>query len=753
MAAAPPLAEVRVVTWTRSLGGRFAGFLLTSLGADVVAVEDPAVARATPGDHVLARDVRSVGVARATAGDGALWRRLAAGADAVVVDEAAPAVADDGERVVCRVAAWGREAPHVDLPGDEALIAAATGVHALQWSWAKRPVWLVTPVVGYMTGLLAAFGTTAALLARRRGAPGQAVDVSGVGAAFALNSGTYVTALGGGFEGSLTRHGDPRGVYPTYCLYQTADGWLFVGALTQTFWVKLMVALGRHDLLAEPRLQANPLAFGVPEIRDFVRGELDPVFRARPTAAWIETLRAADVPCGPVQTRAAYLADPEAEALGLVAHVDDPILGPTRQPPAVAAFSDTPARRPGAAPRPDADGAALAEEPRRRRAAPAAGGGGAAGCLAGIRVLDLTSYIAGPVCPMLLADLGADVVKVESAEGDPFRTAAFGFLGWNRGKRSLVLDLKRAEGRDVLLDLARAADVVVDNFRAGVMERLGLGWDALHEANPRLVHTSITGFGPESTLPGFDPIFQARSGLMAAQGGADAPVFHLIAYNDYCAGALAALATVAALVARERTGRGQQVDVSLFRTAFVVQAAEMIAYPGCPPAATGGRDHLGPGAARRLYACADGWVCVAAGDAAAASALGAFAGARIGADDPPDGRAAAAVERRLAALPRAEALAALAAAGVPATACASLEDLFADPALRASGAFVEQDHPSLGRVLLPGPFVRFGATPAPPPRPAPRLGADGAAVLGEIGYSAERIAALVAAGVVGASAG
>src|SRR5439155_8468610 len=198
---------------------------------------------------------------------------------------------------------------------------------------------------------------------------------------------------------------------------------------------------------------------------------------------------------------------------------------------------------------------------------------------------------------------------------------AFGFVGWNRGKRSLVLDLKRPEGRDVFLDLARGADAVIDNFRAGVMERLGIGWDRLQAANPRLVHTSITGFGssgPLAALPGFDPVFQARSGLVAAQGGADEPVLHVIAYNDYCAGALGALATVAALLARERTGRGQRVDVSLFRTAFVAQAAEMIDYRGRPAFPAGGRDYLGPAAARRLYACRDGWLCVAAQDAAQA---------------------------------------------------------------------------------------------------------------------------------------
>src|SRR5204863_9232787 len=142
-----------------------------------------------------------------------------------------------------------------------------------------------------------------------------------------------------------------------------------------------------------------------------------------------------------------------------------------------------------------------------------------------------------------------------------------GLVGWNRGKRALTPGPKRAEGREVFRARARGADVVVDNFRAGVMERLGLGWETLRGVNPRLIHTSITGYGssgPLATRPGFDPIFQGCSGLMAAQGGADDPVFHMIAYTDYSAGALGALATVAALLARERTGRRQRVDVSPF---------------------------------------------------------------------------------------------------------------------------------------------------------------------------------------------
>jgi crotonobetainyl-CoA:carnitine CoA-transferase CaiB-like acyl-CoA transferase len=329
--------------------------------------------------------------------------------------------------------------------------------------------------------------------------------------------------------------------------------------------------------------------------------------------------------------------------------------------------------------------------------------------------------------------------------------ALFGFVGWNRGKRSLVLDLKRAGARETFLDLARSADVVVDNFRGGVMDRLGIGWEALTRVNPRLVHTSITGYGstgPLASLPGFDPIFQAQSGLMLAQGR-DEPVFHMVAYNDYMAGTLGALATVAALVARERTGRGQRVDVSLLRTTYVAQAAEMVLAEGVAPGPSGGRDFLGPAACRRLYACADGWLCVAGTTAEHAAGLGRVAGVDVSLADGAEGTSAAVIARALGDGSRADGVARLRAAGVPATASLAFQDLFTDPLLRDHGHIVEHLHPTLGSLLVPAPFVRFDGAPARPGRSSPVLGIDGEAVLGEIGYGADRVAALVAAGIVG----
>jgi len=719
----PPFADLRVLEWTGELAGAAAGFLLAGFGADVVTAR----AAATPGERVLDRDKARVDAAAAAG--------LVGRADVVLSDETAPSLAASPGGIACRVSGWGGAS---ELPPDDALLAAATGIQTMQWSWAGRPVWIVTPMISYMTGLLSALGVAAAVLARRRGIATERVDVSGLAAAMALNSGTYVS--GAETRGSLSQFGDPRGQIATYAVFPTADGWLFIGALTQAFLVKLLTVLDRVDLLANPLLQSNPLAFGVPEVKALVRRELDPIIARRTTADWMKRLREADIPCGAVGTRLAALQDADARALGAVVRVDDPVLGPSWQPGAPALLSATPLPPPGAARTAGWDA---------RAATRSAGKAGA--CLDGIRVLDLASFIAGPFCPMLLADLGADVVKVESPDGDPFRMALFGFVGWNRGKRSLVLDLKRSGARDAFLDLARSADVVVDNFRGGVMDRLGIGWEALTRVNPRLVHTSITGYGstgPLASLPGFDPIFQAQSGLMRAQGG-DEPVFHMVAYNDYMAGALGALATLAALVARERTGRGQRVDVSLLRTSYVAQAAEMVLAAGVAPRPSGGRDFLGPAACRRLYACADGWLCVAGTTAEHAAGLGRVAGVDVSLADGAESPSAAAVARALADGSRADGVARLRAAGVPATASLAFQELFTDPLLREHGHIVEDLHPALGRLLVPAPFVRFDGAPGRLGRSAPLLGADGETVLGEIGYGADRVAALVAAGVVG----
>ncbi len=178
--------------------------------------------------------------------------------------------------------------------------------------------------------------------------------------------------------------------------------------------------------------------------------------------------------------------------------------------------------------------------------------------LAGIRILDLTSYIAGSYAAMMLADLGASVLKVEALEGDSFRELP-GFYGWNRGKRSLALNLKTPEGLEIVERLALESDVAMENMRPGVADRLGVGATRLRGLNPRLVYCSVTAFGPTGAYrdrPGFDPLLQAMGGLMAQQGIGGPPQYLRIAPTDYYTAALATQGVLAALVARESHGTG-----------------------------------------------------------------------------------------------------------------------------------------------------------------------------------------------------
>jgi crotonobetainyl-CoA:carnitine CoA-transferase CaiB-like acyl-CoA transferase len=692
-----PLTGLGIVEYGRDLPTRYAGFLLAELGAEVTAL------RATPDDrHPVLDRQKHLAV---LGGTPARWALDAA--DAVVADR--PITAATGADVVwCDVSGWGPAGPRRAEPFDDALVAALAGIQTFQWSWSGRPVWLVTPLVGYLTGIMAALGVVAALFARRRGASGQRLAVSALDAAFTLNCGRFVVAPG--FEGSLSEQGDPHGPYPTYAIYQTLDGWLFIGALTAAFWVNLATCVDRLDLLADPRLPESPMGVSTPEAKRIMREALEAAFRTRTTAAWIEALQAADVPCGQVRSRADCLRDPAARAGGHAIAIEDPHLGATWQPGPPAEFRQGDVVLP------------VGKRPPVPPARP----------LDGIRVVDFTTFIAGPFCPRLLADLGAEVLKIEPRGGDPFRFVQYGFVGWNRGKRSVVLDVKSDDGANAMRALARSSDVLVDNVRPGVMNRLGLDDASLAALRPDLVRLSITGYGssgPDALRPGFDPVFQARCGIMRAQGGDEEPVVHTIAYNDYCAGALGALAAVAALYAREVGGRGQRVDVSLFRTALVDQAADMLLAPGVEPATSGGRDFVGPSASRRLYECTDGWICVAAGDEEARSGLAALAGIASH-DDAPDGEVARALEALFASLGRAEALEGLRRQRIPAAPCLRFPELLADPQVAANRCLIEVQDELLGPVVMAGPAIHFERTPIAYDRGAPKLGADTDAVLG-----------------------
>jgi crotonobetainyl-CoA:carnitine CoA-transferase CaiB-like acyl-CoA transferase len=386
----------------------------------------------------------------------------------------------------------------------------------------------------------------------------------------------------------------------------------------------------------------------------------------------------------------------------------------------------------------------------------------------GIRVLDLSRVLAGPYCTMLLADLGADVVKVERpGEGDETRTwgppyaggeAAY-FLAVNRGKRSVAVDLARAEGRELAQRLARSADVVVENFRAGTADRLGLGYEELSREHPGLVYCSITGFGSArlpAGRPGYDFVIQAESGLMAITGDEQgAPSKVGVAVVDVLAGYAAATSILAALVGRAETGRGERIEISLLDTALsaLVNVGASALVTGAEPGRYGNaHPNIVP---YQTFEAADGVLAVAAAnDGLYRRLCDAIERPELADDDrfrtnPARVTHREALVRELAAVFAArradEWIARLDAAGVPAGKARGVLDALAEAERAGRPATLTVEHPTAGRLrLVASPVAPAEASPRPPPL----LGEHTRDVLAELGVGAAEAAALERDGVV-----
>jgi crotonobetainyl-CoA:carnitine CoA-transferase CaiB-like acyl-CoA transferase len=388
--------------------------------------------------------------------------------------------------------------------------------------------------------------------------------------------------------------------------------------------------------------------------------------------------------------------------------------------------------------------------------------------LDGIVVLDATQVMAGPYCAMLLSDMGARVIKVEPPDGDSTRamagarggdSPAFGAV--NRGKLGLVLDLTQDAGREVFTRLARSADVLIENYRPGVMARLGLDYPRLALENPRLIYASISGFGqtgPDASKGGFDLVAQGMSGIMSVTGQPDGPPAKAgVPITDLGAGLFALSGILAALHWRANSGRGQHVDTSLFEAGLALsvwEATEYFSGRGVPARLGSAHRMVAP---YQAFRCADGFINVGAANdrtfARFAATLGhpewtsderfLSAGARVA------NRAglSALIEAITCTAPRQAWLRQLEAAGVPCGPILDYAEAFAHPQAQAREMSVTVPHPLLGETRLLGTPLKMSATPLNPRRRAPMLGEHTDEVLLAAGYSQDEIEQLRAAGV------
>jgi CoA:oxalate CoA-transferase len=367
--------------------------------------------------------------------------------------------------------------------------------------------------------------------------------------------------------------------------------------------------------------------------------------------------------------------------------------------------------------------------------------------LDGLVVLDLTNFLSGPYCTMLLGDMGAEVIKVERPDGgdDARRMPPFvdgrsqPFAIWNRNKRSVTADLKQAGDVAFVRRLAARADILVENFRPGTLDRLGLGWEALHAANPRLIWCSISGFGqtgPWAAHGGLDMMAQGMSGLMAGNGPAEGEPYRLpIAITDVTAGMYAAIAVLGAVQARHRTGVGQRIDQSLFEAGVslgVYEAAHVFAHGTRPQRL--GQLHRGS-APYRVFRTRDGYLTLGASKEKFWRALCGIIGqpalvedARFRSNADRVANNAALVALLQDALGREDSthwLDAFGKAGIPSEAVLSYDEALVHPQAVARGAVTQVAHPARGALPHLAPPIRLDGTPAQIRRPAPELGEHG----------------------------
>ncbi|WP_030741224.1 CaiB/BaiF CoA-transferase family protein [Streptomyces sp. NRRL F-5135] len=753
---------------------RFAGRLLVGLGHEVVLVEPPEgdeTRRELGGDAFVHWHAgkRSVTLDRFTAEGAAGLRRLLAGADVLLdgaPDGAGPAAEGLGHLVHVRVTPFGLVGPRSGWQGTDLVVAALGGMLAQVGDPDGPPLRLPENQAEQLAGVNAAIAVLLGLRARRRG-PGQLVDVSAQACvAAALEAG----ALAYLHEDRVPPR--PGRVHPLvpHGLFRAADGHLGGGlGGSPRMWDALLAWLreeGADAGLAEPRWQ-DPVERK--KHQEYVFEVVQDFVGTWPKAEFAERAQARKLPWAAVDLPHELPDNPQLSARNFFTRVE----GRTDVGFPFAFPEGRRVTRLGV-PGPGDDQALLDERRTVRRAEGAFSDRPA---LDGVRVLDLTWVLAGPYCTKVLADHGADVIKVESvSRPDPTRFAPFMHLsrgdhtdpntnGYfnevNRNKRGIALDTRTEEGVAVLRDLIASCDVLVENFSATVMTRLGLGYDALREINPGIVYVSMSGMGhtgPRAGWVSYADTVSAGSGLTGLTGWAPDDVVGVIyGHGDIVAGLQAALATVAALEHRAETGRGQHIDLSQLEAIAAHMGTSLL---------TSSRTPIGNAhpewSPQGVYRClgADRWLAVSVRSdeewAALCDVLGrpeVSADARL---STAEGR------RRESALVDgvlgewARGLSADLAAellqerGIPAGAVQDGRELVEhDPQLRARGFYVRAEHPVAGAFLHEGVPIRLTRTPGGVRRAAPVLGADTDEVLRDVaGISPERLRRLHEEGVL-----
>lgn len=747
------LEGVRVIDFGQYIAGPLTAMLLADQGADVIHVDPPSGPRwDTPANATLNRGKRSIILDLKQPDDLANAKRLIASAD-VVIENFRPGVMErlglgpqtglrlNPRLIYCSLPGFASDDPRAQVRAFEGVIGAATATYRPHEGKAERPIYTAIPISSNYAAFQAVVSIVLALYARDNDDAGQWIEVP-------LFDATFPSIGSRAMRVHDQAHvvPTPRGIWSGN--FECADGrWVQFGGSGNQNFRQFVEAAGitswdQEGLTDIERLMSDPDLFA----KHLERAR--ELFKTRTAQEWEDLVAEAGSECAVCRSSDEWFDHPHARGSQMVLEVDDPQYGKMLQPGINVRLSRTPGAMRWPAPKPDQHRAEiLAElESHAPQTPPSAVVAGIRSALDGVRVLDLCIILAGPTCGRTLAEFGADVIKIDNPTRGGF-VASHNDV--NRGKRSILLDLKSEAGREVFWKLLEDADVVAQNYRAGKLEKLGLSYEEVRRRKPDIIYASLNAFGhvgPWARRPGHEQFAQATTGMQRRFGGNGRPMIQPNPINDYGTGFMGAYAVALALLHRQRTGEGQHVDTALAYTAMMHQSPFMQRYEGKRWDEPGGQDCLGSGPLHRAYQARDGWFFIGARPdetprLASITALAEVASLRGAALEK-------ALEQRFADDSADAWLVRLNQAGIGAHRhIGDLEDLMADPWVVAHELSLTREHDEMGLVTTCGPAPRLSRTPIRSGWPAPKPGADAVEILGEIGLG-DRLEALIETGVV-----
>lgn len=737
-----PLAGLRIIDCTRAAAGCFATGLLADYGADVIRIEPPAGDPSHSIGHKVWNRSKQVQTLDLKSPEGlARLHELLAGTD-LFVHSWRPGVAERlglgydelharyPALVFGAISGYGADD---DRPGYEGPVQAVAGMMAEQYGLRSGPIYGGVPFACFGAGYLLAIGAMAALCRRQQDGRGRRVETSLLDGALAYLAMMW---LDSDVPTPYPKQDDPFRALAK--AFQCGDGrWLGVHTGAVGAFNRCMDAVGLGDAFAVSDGRDLGAAL-TPEQHRLILEELPRIFASRNRDEWLQTLLAADVCAIPVLEPGGIFDEPQVLHNDMVVTVQDAELGPLTEVGVAAKFSRTPA----------AIGASTAwasTQPAIEETPPPAAEGAP---LAGVKILDLGAYYAGPFGSRLLAGLGAEVIKLEPPGGDPLRGLDRAFFAAGQNKRSIAVDLKEAEGVAVGRRLAAWADVVCHNMRPGVAERLGLDYAAVRAFNPKVIYAWSPGWGatgPDAMRQGFAPLYSGYAGVMKEVAGAGNPPIMPIGNEDTGNGLLGALAILMALYHRGRTGEGQAVDhpqlnATMMHMMHIVrdERGDLLGR------STLDSEQLGLAPLQRLYRTRDHWLCIHATESQWPELRGILG---LAATQQPE---AEAIAKAMAGSNSAEILAALRQSGIAAEIPKdeNWQAFLNDRANWHDGRVLESDHPRLGSVRELGQFMRISDSALAPGRRAPLIGEHSREILLQLGYDEAQIAALTSEKIV-----